>query len=242
MTKKDYLIIASSLLFAALIALGVSHSPVSSAAQLNIPVYNYSYLSQATTGTVLAFTPGVLHTVTVDFPAASSAITFYDSANTNIVAPTVATATIFVGPSGATSTASSTYSFTINGANLTTASVGNGSSTTDIAIAMTTAINASSSAVNGSATSSANVVTLTSSMIGPIGNFNIPNIPSQNGFFFQTTFGNDQGTPIIAQITLPATLLEQGGKTSQFDVFYKKGLVVKQVNGTSTVTVSYQQN
>ncbi len=240
MIFRKKILASSVLLFVGFGLITLMGSNPSSAAQLNVPSYNYSYLSNSTTGTLLSGVPGILHTVTIDTPVASSVITFYDSANANITAPTIATATILIYPD-ATSSVTGIYLLTVNGVLVTSTSTASGSTTSTVATNIATAINAAGGA-NVTATSTGGTIVLTAAVTGTIGNISIPSITSQNGFNFQPTFTNSMGTPIITQITLPTTLLEQGGKTSVFDVSYRNGLVVKQTTATSTLTASWQQN
>jgi len=55
---------------------------------------------------------------------------------------------------------------------------------------------------------------------------------------YDSTSTSAAGT-VIAKVTLPATLLQQGPYTAIFDVYFKNGLVIQQTGNTSTLTVSF---
>jgi hypothetical protein len=214
---------------------------------LYTPEYNYDYgLSATTTPTsciVLATGQGVLHSLAVGTAGANSVITLYDSGSASVSAMTAATATIFVGPlAGATSTATGTLSFSLEGVTLTTASLPNGSSTTDAANAIGTAIQASSSILNVSVATSTNFVTITSDVTGVAGNIILPAIAPQNGFTFSNTFTNSGGTQIISRTSLaPTSTYQNYPETGLYDAIYKQGLCIQETVATSSVTVGWQQ-
>ena len=248
MTKTKKILLGLGALLGAVVLVGAYNAPrIASALQLYNQVDQYTYFAynNATTSaaTMLQYGGGTLHTVTVTNPAASSIITLYDTSNGVITAPTTATATIWVDPIGSTSTATGTITFSLNGQTLTTASISNGSSTTDVATSIKNTITSSSASLGVTASASSNVVTITASVVGPVGNINLSSIASQDGFNFYNTFNNSKGTPIITQITLPATTTYLDVPiAAAYDVVYKNGLAIQQTNGTSSVTVSWQQN
>ena len=248
MTKLEKILLGS-FIGVLLIGAAISFGPKAvQAFQLYNQVDQYSYFSlntgTTTAATVVQPTGGVFHSIVVTNPVASSVITIYDSSNGAITALTTATATIQVGPSAtATSTATGTISLVINGLTITTASISNGSTTTQAATALTTAITAVTAQAGVGATSSNNIVTLTAIHSGPIGNIRLPVTAAQNGFTFVEPVTNATGTPIITQITIPAsTTYLPVPITAIYDVTYKNGLAIQQTVGTSSVTLSWQQN
>ena len=247
MTRKDKIQLIFAALFAAVIIGSLANQKQGSAAQLNVPVYNSSYFStnsaSTSTCTVLSYGAGTVHSMTVGFPAASSEITLYDSATSLVTPMTNASASIFVGPvAGATSTASGTISLLLNGQNVVTASVGNGSSTTDAATAITTAITASSSVLGVVATSTTNVVVVTASAVGSVGNINLPAFTNSNGFVFYNTLNPSRGTQIISQTALTSSSTNYSApQTALYDVAFRNGLCIQEITATSSITVSWQQ-
>lgn len=202
--------------------------------------FNYTQISQNNTTTTVKTSPGLLHSITLNTEATGSVITAFDTTSTTILPQVNASGTITIGSSSsATSTASGTLTAVVNGFTITSGVVGVASTSVQAATLLTTAINASSSILNFvTATSSNNVITLTEPNLQP-GLFTSLSLAlSQLGFTNTSTFSLYSGTPIIAKITLPATLLNQGPQTALYDIYYTAGLLITQTGGTSTLTIS----
>jgi len=205
---------------------------------------SYAYVNTNNSTSVVDAAPGVLHSLVVNTVGAASVITLYDTNTSTII--NTATGTITIGLStSATSTATGTISAVINGLTVTSASMGNGSTTVQAATALTTAINASTSVLGVTATSTTtNVVTLTATLNNqfgnvPLGQLNFRAQAVQNGLLFQTA--TNLATPIIGQITTPATTTYYGAPQGvTYDAAFSKGLTITQGTATSTFTVTYQ--
>ncbi len=215
-----------------------SHAAVNNNGSSGSVGTNYYYFNTATTS-VIKGSSGFLGNLTIDTPATGTILTLYDDASTTVNAVSLAVGTMTVG-GGSASTTNATGSVVaiVNGFGVTSVSLANGSTSVEAASALATAINASTSILGVVATSNSNVVNVTSTITGQNGNISLNASSPQNSLTF--TAAVTKVTPIIAQITLPATLLNQGPYTATYNVQFYSGLMIKEATNTSAVTVTWQ--
>jgi len=205
------------------------------------PAFN-DYVDAVAPTTTLANYPGILHVIDVTSPVASSIITVYDSASSVLTPATKATGTFTFGVSStSTSTATGTYFGLVNGLTITSASLNNGSTSVAVATAFATAVNASSTSLNGiTASSASNVVTLTAPVQSVPFTLSVTS-STQNCLAVASTYTAPTGSPVIATISIPSTPIT-APFTLTFDNIMVNGLTVVQSGATSTLTAEYQQN
>lgn len=206
------------------------------------PPFTYTYIDQNNSTTSIKTSSGVLGYVTVGTAVQNAVVTIYDDAATSTIV-TRDNGSITIGAtSTATSTTGGTFSVTIDGFIITSASQATGTTASTTASAVATAINASTSVilVTAATSTNSNLITVSSTVTGPDGNpplnaTNFTATSTQNGFSF--TLADTPATPIILQFTEGASSTYNAPLNATFNVQFLNGLLITQGGGSSTLSI-----